>query len=99
MILNNHEIYSQTKTAMLVKDIAEIHNRQLREVNQSINMNRKRFKNGIDILDLKGTEFVINLIDNEIYTQNALNRSINIYLLSERGYSKRYVYICSHKPI
>ena len=41
---------------------------------------------GIDIMDLKGTEFEVNLIDNEILTQNAANRSDNIYLLSERGY-------------
>lgn len=80
--------FGKSKKSILVKEIANIHNRQLREVNQSINMNRKRFKDGIDILDLKGTEFAINLIDSGIYTQNSINASSNIYLLSERGYSK-----------
>lgn len=86
-----HEIeggFGKGKKAMLVKEIANIHGRGLREVNQSINMNRKRFNDGLDILDLKGTEFAINLIDSGIYTQNSINASNNIYLLSERGYSK-----------
>lgn len=80
--------FGEGKKAMLVKEIATIHDRGLREVNQSINMNRNRFKNEVDIVDLKGTEFAINLIDNGIYTQNAINASQNIYLLSERGYAK-----------
>lgn len=80
--------FGESKKSMLAKDIAEIHDKEVREVNQSINMNRKRFKDGIDIIDLKEMEFAINLIDNGIYTQNSINASKNIYLLSERGYSK-----------
>lgn len=73
---------------MLIKDIADIHEKELKVINQAINMNQKRFKEGIDIFDLKGTKFEVNLIDHGIYTQNAVNRSNNIYLLSERGYAK-----------
>ncbi|NLY46820.1 MAG: hypothetical protein GX053_12665 [Tissierella sp.] len=80
--------FGEGKKSMLVKDVAKIHQREVREINQAINMNKNRFKNGIDVMDLKSTEFEVNLIDNGIYTQNALNRSNNIYLLSERGYSK-----------
>ncbi|MCR6515334.1 ORF6C domain-containing protein [Clostridium sp. LY3-2] len=76
------------KKAMLVKEIANIHGKDLRVINQNIERNRKRFLDNIDIVDLKGTEFVITLSDNGIYTQNAINRSSNIYLLSERGYAK-----------
>ena len=76
------------KKSILAKEIANIHVRELKVINQSINMNRNRFLNGLDIVDLKGTEFAINLIDSGIYTQNSLNASSNIYLLSERGYSK-----------
>lgn len=89
--MNFHDIeggFGEGKKAMLVKEIANIHARELREVNQSINMNRKRFINDVDIVDIKGTEFAINLIDSEIYTQNSINASSNIYLLSERGYAK-----------
>lgn len=80
--------FGQGKKAMLAKEIANIHVRELKVINQSINMNRNRFLNGIDIVDLKGSGFEVNLIDHGIYTQNAINRSDNIYLLSERGYSK-----------
>jgi hypothetical protein len=86
-----HEIeggFGKDKKAMLVKEIAEIHNKEVKAVNQAINMNRKRFKNNIDIADLKGTSFEVNLIDHGIFTQNSANRSTNIYILSERGYSK-----------
>lgn len=80
--------FGEDKKAMLVKDIADIHNQPLGEVNRRINENRKRFKDDIDIIDLKGTEFVMALTHNRIYTQNSINASKNIYLLSERGYSK-----------
>lgn len=80
--------FGEGKKAMLVKDIAEIHGRELRVINQNIDRNKARFKDGVDIVDLKGTEFAITLSDNEIYTQNSMNASKNIYLLSERGYAK-----------
>ncbi|CAK7073438.1 ORF6N domain-containing protein [Tissierella sp.] len=80
--------FGKGKKAILVKDIADIHDRELFKINELINNNRKRFKDNIDIIDLKGTNSDILLMDNGIYTQNAVNRSRNIYLLSERGYSK-----------
>ena len=42
--------FGDDKKAMLVKDIAKIHNRPIKAINQAINMNRKRFKDGIDLL-------------------------------------------------
>ncbi|WP_315069677.1 ORF6N domain-containing protein [uncultured Clostridium sp.] len=86
-----HEIeggFGKDKKAMLVKEIANIHEREAGKINELINNNKSRFKNGIDIIDLKGTNFDILLKENGIYTQNALNVSKNVYLLSERGYSK-----------
>ena len=80
--------FGKDKKAMLVKDIAKIHGKTVKAINQAINMNRKRFRDGIDIIDLKQNEnFVVNLIDLG-FTQNSINRSANIYMLSERGYSK-----------
>ncbi len=72
---------------MLVRDIALVHNRPTYKISELINRNRKRFKDGIDILDLKS---VILPKDKEKYgfNQNAWNRSNHIYLLSERGYAK-----------
>lgn len=80
--------FGEGKKLILVKEVASIHGKELKVINQAINMNRNRFKDNIDIIDLKGTEFEVNLIDHGIYTQNAINRSSNIYSLSERGYSK-----------
>ncbi|MGN9067318.1 ORF6N domain-containing protein [Ligilactobacillus agilis] len=79
--------FGEDKKAMLVKDIAVIHGKEVRQINQAINMNRKRFKDGIDVIDLKGNNFAINLMDSG-FTQNQINASNNIYLLSERGYAK-----------
>ena len=79
--------FGEGKKSMLVKDIAEIHKRSSKVINQAINMNIKRFRAGVDILDLKASNFEVNLIELG-FTQNAINRSNNIYLLSERGYSK-----------
>lgn len=79
--------FGNDKKAMLVKDIAEIHEADVRTINQSINRNIKRFKAGVDIIDLKS---VITPSDSEQFgfTLNQWNPSKNIYILSERGYSK-----------
>lgn len=81
--------FGEGKKAMLVKDIADIHQTEVRRINEVINRNRDRFKNDKDIIDLKSA-IVQN--DNEInhfgFTQNSFNASKNIYLLSERGYAK-----------
>ncbi|EDX42721.1 ORF6N domain-containing protein [Limosilactobacillus reuteri] len=79
--------FGKDKKAMLVKDIAKIHDKELRQINQAINMNRKRFKDGIDIVDL------LNQSDGfrKFAQENRLigsNRTQHVYLLSERGYAK-----------
>lgn len=71
---------------MLVRDIAEIHGTTVKRINELIKKNIMRFKNGVDIVNLKDN-FVVVLNDLK-FTQNAINRSKYIYLLSERGYSK-----------
>ena len=86
-----HEIeggFGEGKKSILAKEIAIIHNRKLKKINELINNNRKRFKDNIDIVDLNKEEFAVLLKDRGIYTQNSINASKNIYLLSERGYSK-----------
>ncbi|MDT2500285.1 ORF6N domain-containing protein [Enterococcus avium] len=81
--------FGEGKKAMTVKDIAAIHETEVRRINEVINRNRKRFADGVDIIDLKS---VIVQNDSEIskfgFTQNAFNASKNIYILSERGYAK-----------
>jgi ORF6N domain. len=80
--------FGEGKKAMLVKDIAEIHGQPVSEINRRINDNRKWFEDGVDIIDLKSD---MGLSHNEIrdfgFSQNAINKSGNIYVLSEQGYS------------
>lgn len=71
---------------MLVRDIADIHGTTVKRINELIKKNIMRFKNGVDIVNLKDNSVVV-LNDLE-FTQNAINRYKYIYLLSERGYSK-----------
>ena len=78
--------FGDDKKAMLVKDIARIHNRPIKAINQAINMNRKRFKDGIDLLDLKFQSGSIKLT--ELFSKQQIANYNNIYLLSERGYAK-----------
>lgn len=80
--------FGKDKKAMLVKDIALIHNQTNGNINLLINRNRKRFKNGIDIIDLKANDNFAIVLSKSGFTQNQINASKNIYLLSERGYAK-----------
>lgn len=80
--------FGEGKKAMLVKDIAKIHGRDTGRINEAINRNKNRFKNNVDIIDLKESKFAIDLCESGIYTKNSVNASSNIYLLSERGYAK-----------
>lgn len=79
--------FGEDKRAMLVRDIAVIHNLETRTVNQTINRNIKRFKTGIDILDLK--QITRSDVFSEYgFTKAQWGNANNIYLLSERGYAK-----------
>lgn len=79
--------FGENKRAMLVKDIALIHDRPVKAINQAIERQLNRFKNGIDILDLKVENFAVTLSDLG-FNQGQINASKHIYLLSERGYAK-----------
>jgi hypothetical protein len=89
--------FGKDKKAILVKDIAEIHSRELREINERINANIKRFNNGVDIVDLLGIDLTDTQIKEFGFSQQSINsyrglkakgQTTGIYLLSERGYAK-----------
>lgn len=73
---------------MLAQDVAEFHGKELKFVNRAIRMNRHNFEDEVDIVDLKENGFEVHLMHHGILSQNAVNRSSNIYLLSQRGYFK-----------
>jgi len=79
--------FGENQKVMLAKTISEIHEQRMDKINSLINDNIDEFEIGIDLLDLKDNEEFANLCKvNGLYTQNALNSSKNIYLLSEQGY-------------
>jgi len=79
--------FGKDKKAMLGKDIADIHGRELKEINRRINDNKKRFTDGVDIIDLKNGDLKAPL-EKLGFSNRDVSISNNIYLLSERGYSK-----------
>lgn len=79
--------FGEGKRAMLIKEIAEIHNQPWGEINRRINENSARFKHGIDIIDIKPDGFE-PLGQKLGFTRQSFNQSNNVYVLSERGYAK-----------
>lgn len=84
--------FGENKKCILASDIAKIHNKDNRTVNQTINRNIKRFKNGVDLLNLLNiTESdVENKVEfvKENYDLDISPNTKSVYILSERGYSK-----------
>lgn len=79
--------FGEGKKSILAKDIADIHGRKLFNINKLISNNRERFKDGNDIIDLLNSSEEFR----DFAEKNGLigsNRTQNVYLLSERGYSK-----------
>ena len=86
-----HEVeggFGEGKKSILAKDIADIHSRKLFKLNQLINDNRTRFKDNVDIIDLKTYTSEVYVLLDDIFTKAEIGNANNIYLLSERGYSK-----------
>lgn len=79
--------FGKGKKAMLIRDIALIHKQTVGNINLLINRNRKRFKDGVDILDLKQI-VPNNLFSKYGFTKAQWGNANHIYLLSERGYAK-----------
>lgn len=79
--------FGEGQKVMLAKTVAEIHEVETKYVNKLINKNHLRFKEGVDIIDLKTgspKELVLQLG----FTNAQWGNANNIYLLSERGYAK-----------
>ena len=86
--------FGENILAILVKDVAKIHKKEVKNINKLINNNRERFADGVDILDLKlwlqmepQSETNTTLKDMGL-TPMEISKANNIYLLSERGYFK-----------
>lgn len=80
--------FGEGKKAILVKDIAAIHGREVKAINQAIKLNNLRFKDDEDIIDLKSKVNQNDLTENYGFEAHSVRMAKNIYLLSERGYAK-----------
>lgn len=80
--------FGEGKKAMTVKDIAGIHKRPVKAINQAIERQIKRFIDGVDIIDLKSKVTQSDLVENYGFDAHSVRMSKNIYILSERGYAK-----------
>ncbi|MCC0764777.1 ORF6C domain-containing protein [Clostridioides sp. ES-S-0006-03] len=79
--------FGEDKKCMTDKTISEIHNQPNREIRRRISDNIKRFKDNIDYIDLKRVGDSHTLIELG-YAKQSITQADNIFLLSERGYSK-----------
>ena len=79
--------FGDSKKSITDKSIANIHNMELKNIRARINDNIKRFKEGIDFIDLKSACDISTLI-NLGYSKQSITQAKHIYLLSERGYTK-----------
>lgn len=79
--------FGEGKRCLTDKTIAEIHSMQPRNVRARITDNLKRFKEDIDVIDLKRAYATSTLIELG-YAKQSITQAEHIYLLSERGYAK-----------
>lgn len=81
--------FGADKRVMLAKTIAEIHGVEVKAVNRLISNNISRFKESIDVIDLKNCSACEAPQLLELgFTNMQIGKANNIYLLSERGYAK-----------
>ena len=78
--------FGSNQKVVSAKTVAEIHGMEVKHVNELINNNIKRFKEGIDIIDVINDDN-FKVVVNDLGLKGS-NRTKNIYLLSERGYAK-----------
>ena len=79
--------FGEGKRCLTDKTIAEIHGMRMFNIRKRVNDNIKRFKEGVDIIDLKRI-CEINTLTSLGYAKQSITQAEHIYLLSERGYAK-----------
>lgn len=80
--------FGKDRMCILAKTVAEIHGVETKYVNKLVNNNRERFRDTVDILDLKTGSFGEPVLVSLGFTKAQVGNAKNIYLLSERGYAK-----------
>lgn len=83
--------FGEGKKILFDVQIAEIHQVKTIHIREAINkmINRGRMNEGIDFIDLKQRIDMVDTFDlTELYAKQSITQAKNIYILSERGYTK-----------
>lgn len=83
--------FGEGKKCICDKTIAEIHDIKMFHIRETLNNNIQRFKESVDIIDLKqriDENDTLKLLQELGYAKQSITQAEHIYLLSERGYSK-----------
>ena len=85
--------FGEGKKCISDNTIAEIHSMPVTEVRKSVGRNIQRFRESVDLIDLKDVHQTHNIVGDEItnnlgYTKMQISKAEHIYILSERGYAK-----------
>lgn len=81
--------FGEDKKCLSDKTIAEIHGMREPDVRRRITDNIKRFKDGVDFIDLKSRASDAQQLLSDIgYTQMQISKAEHIYILSEKGYAR-----------
>ena len=83
--------FGADKKCISDKTIAEIHNQPEREIRRRITDNIKRFRENVDVIDLKqrvGESHTLEILLSIGYSKQTITQAEHIYILSERGYGK-----------
>lgn len=83
--------FGEDKRVVLEKHVADIHNMEVKEIRKSILrlISKRRLKENVDYIDLvKGGNLFTTFNLSDYYAKSALTQAKNIFVLSERGYSK-----------
>ena len=80
--------FGEGKPIIATKQVAELLDTNIKEVNKIIKRNIKDFTEGIDIIDLKNLEVSSNPVDFSLLNMNkqSVSNSKNIYILSQSGF-------------
>ena len=78
--------FGNNQKVILAKTIADIHEIDLKRINELINSNLDEFEFGVDILDVKNSDDSNDSLLEIGFTKQSISNSLNIYLLSEQGY-------------
>ena len=81
--------FGKNQKVMLAKTVAEIHNIELKVVNQNIkrHINDGYFKEGVDFIDFKKSVTSSDPLLQLGFSKQSIANSKNIYLLSQQGYT------------